>query len=159
MGIECPFINTGVSRIHCLESAALLNLYRLCVYLRLSCRLAAVKSIIDDIVSLCLKHNFQTFLLLIDSREALCLKDMWTIIVTHNVVDSTEIIRTVNKSLPALVLRLTPLHFAECSHTRKEHIEKVVCCRDVFGPEISLNSQDMSLLLISHISSEWLIRI
>ena len=134
VGIESPLINLGVSWVHRLQGTAFTNLYRLCINSRFSCRLTAVEGIVYRIVSLCLEHNFQTFLLLIDGRESLCLKNVRTISVTHHIIDGTEIIRAVNESLPALVLRLAPLHLAKCGHARKHHIEQMICGSNILGP-------------------------
>ena len=106
-----------------------------------------------------MKDHFYTAFLFVYAYFSLCVEEMLAMVVAHDVIDCTEVIGTVEESIPVLVFRLAPLNFTEGSHARKEHVMEVVLCRDVLCPKVCLYSKNMCLLFISHISCKWLIRV
>ena len=82
---------------------------------------------------------------------------MLSIVISHHVIDCAELVGAVEEPVPVLYLRLTPLHFAKSRKAREEHVMEVVRGCDVLCPEVSLHSEYMSLLFVSHVFSERLI--
>ena len=75
---------------------------------------------------------------------------MLSILIVHHIIDGAEVVGAVKESFPALVLRLTPLHFAERGKSWKEHVLEMVVRCDVFCPKVCLHAEDAFLLLCCH---------
>ena len=84
---------------------------------------------------------------------------MWSIIESQLLINFSKVICTLAETLPALGLRLAPLHFRNSAHTRQKHILKMLCSRDILCPKVCLHSDDMFLLFLCHLIDERLIRI
>ena len=84
---------------------------------------------------------------------------MLCIVVTHGLIYVAYLIGAVIETVPVLVLRLAPLHFAKGCQTWKKHIVQVVRSRNVFCPEVCLYSDDMCSFLCSHFRCAWLERV
>ena len=64
------------------------------------------------------------------------------------VVDACHVLQIAEEALIVLLLRLAPLHFAECGHAWQGHILHVMERVDVFGPYIGLHTHDVGLLFV-----------
>ena len=158
MPCECLCENSAVFIITLsLDSTAFADFQRLGINRRISAWLTSVQCVSYRSFTLSVKDYLYAAFFFIYIHYTLCVKEMFAVVVSHNVIDGTEIISTIKESLPALVFWLTPLYFTKCRHTWEKHIVQMAFSWDIFCPKVSLNSKDMCFSLISHISSKWLI--
>ena len=123
------------------------------------CRLASVESVANLSIASC-SHVYNNLAPLSVAVDAdVYIVQVLGIVVAESVVQVGEADESVGKVVVVLQLWLCPLHFAQCSYSWQSHILHVLECRHILGPDVCLNTDDVTSLVSSQFLRHRLVRI